>query len=33
MDAALNAQDIYIVKKAEAKDKAEEKKPEPVAKP
>ena len=33
MDAALSAQDIYIVKKAEANDKAEEKKPEPMAKP
>ena len=33
MDAALAAQDIYIVKKAEANDKAEEKKPEPMAKP
>ena len=33
MDAALSAQDIYIVKKAEANDKAEEKKPESMAKP
>ena len=33
MDAALSAQDIYIVKRAEANDKAEEKKPEPMAKP
>jgi len=32
MDAALNAQDIYIIKKDEAKDKAEEKKPEAAAK-
>ena len=37
MDAALKEKDIYIVKKpeakAEAEDKAEEKKPEPAAKP
>ena len=33
MEAALSAEDIYIVKKTEAKDKAEEKKPEPVTKP
>ena len=32
MDAALNAEDIYIVKKDESKDKAEEKKPETSAK-
>ena len=33
MDAALNAEDIYIVRKDAAKDKAEEKKPEAEAKP
>ena len=33
MDAALNAQDIYIVKKDESKDNAEAKKQEPAAKP
>jgi lysophospholipase L1-like esterase len=33
MDAALSAQDIYIVRKDEAKDKMEEKKPETAAKP
>lgn len=33
MDAALSAQDIYIVRKNEAQKTAEEKKPEPAAKP
>ncbi len=33
MDAALKEKDIYIVRKDEAKGKAEEKKPEPAAKP